>query len=153
MQLPKQNNSKRSQQTPVPRRTKRKWRRMMTMRMRTKLTTGEISSRTSLVTSEDSTHCSDLIILPGRQNWQQIIKNLPKSHEHTVWNGKMWLGKIQTTRCNILPRQNSPAPAVKTKPAVRLHQMAVHQSLHSYRAVFSMAFFAAPAFESGEFGK
>jgi len=28
-------------------------------------------------------HCSDQIILLGRQNWQQVV---PKSHDPTVWN-------------------------------------------------------------------
>jgi len=63
-------------------------------------------------------HCGDQIILPGRQNWWQFTKILPKAHNLTVWNSKMWLGKIQTTCCNILPpRQNSPAPAVKASSA------------------------------------
>ena len=58
-------------------------------------------------------HCGGRIILPQRQNWWQVVKILPKSCDPTVWNGKMWLGKIQTTCCNILPpRQNNPAPAV-----------------------------------------
>ena len=58
-------------------------------------------------------HCGDQIILAGRQNWKQIVKNLPKSCDPTVWNGKVWLGKIQTTYRNILPpHQNSLAPAV-----------------------------------------
>jgi len=58
-------------------------------------------------------HCGDWIILPGRQTWQQVVKFLPNSCDPTVWNGKMWLGKIQTTCYNILPpRQNCPAPAV-----------------------------------------
>ena len=60
-----------------------------------------------------SSHCGDRIILPGRQNWEQIVKILPKSCDPTVWNGKMWLGKIQTICYNILPpHQSSPAPAV-----------------------------------------
>ena len=58
-------------------------------------------------------HYGDRIILLGRQNWEQIVKFLPKSCYPTVWNGKMRLGKIQTTYHNILPpHQNSLAPAV-----------------------------------------
>ena len=40
-------------------------------------------------------HCGDRIIFLGRQNWEQIVKNLPKSCYPTVWT-----------------HQNSPAPAV-----------------------------------------
>ena len=59
-------------------------------------------------------HCGDWVILLGRQNWEQIVKILPKPCHPTVWNVKMWLGKIQTICCNILPlRQNSPALAVR----------------------------------------
>ena len=78
-----------------------------------------LSSKVSGITlwasegKKDVSHCGDRIILPGRQSWQQVVKILRKSCDPTVWNGKMWLGKIQTTCCYILPpRQNSPAPAV-----------------------------------------
>ena len=64
-------------------------------------------------------YCGNWIILPGRQNWEQVVKILPKSCDPTAWNAKMWLGNIQTTCRNILlPRQNSPAPAVSPLKAV-----------------------------------
>ena len=60
-------------------------------------------------------HCTAAIGLFCR--WGKIdsrLLNFCQSHATNpiVWNGKMWLRKIQTTCCNILPRKNSPAPAV-----------------------------------------
>ena len=73
-----------------------------------------VGGKTAINNPHGKKHCGDRIILPGRQNWEQIVKILPKSCDPTVWNGKMWFGKIQTICHNILPpHQSSPAPAVK----------------------------------------
>ena len=93
----------------------------------------------SAITMMESTipwtcHCGDRIILPGKQNWQQVVKILPKSCDPTVWNSKMWLGKIQTTCCNILPPcQNSPTLALIEGP------LEIYSMHHLHYFIFSAA--------------